>query len=183
MSRYQAQAGVERDDVMVLALMADEQDHGHQQVNHDGRSCGASGGRDLRREYFTKQVRQQGAAKGIDKAHQQGAHKGAPNGPNAANHNDHKGQDQNAFAHAHLHRQQGPEHGPRDGTHGCTQAKHQGEQALDVDAHGHGHVTVGRAGPHPRTHAGLGHHQVQKQGQGQSHADDDEPVTGVLQAR
>ena len=130
------------------ARRPEHQHRRHQHIDGDGRQRGPHAGRHGGREHLAQQHGQEGPARRVHHAHQQGADKGAPDRADAADDDTDQHQDQDLLAHAHLHRgdraEQRSGHG---GQHGA-QREHAQEQQRHAHAHQRGHLPVGRAGAH-----------------------------------
>ncbi len=160
-----------------------EQHRRHQHVDQDrghGRARARRGGGP---QQALGEQRHEGAPGGVHQPDQQRPHQRTADGADAADHDHHEGQDENALAHAHLHGQQRPEHAARDGAERSAQREDAGEQPAHIGAHGHRHLAVGGAGTHLHADARARDQHIEQQRHRQADADDEQPVGRVGEAR
>ena len=123
--------------------------------------------------------RQEGAADGVHHADEQRAQQRAAHRADAADDDDHQGQDQDRVAHAGLHRQDRPRHQAGEAGQPGAEREDQAVQRLDVDAERRHHRRVGGAGADQHADAGPVDQPVEADRDREADDDDREAVGGV----
>ncbi|KAG1264028.1 hypothetical protein G6F65_014419 [Rhizopus arrhizus] len=123
------------------ARLGDQHDR-HQHIDTGRRQAGRQrvgrGGREHRGQH----LRQEGSPQAVHHADQQGASQGATHRTDPADHDDHEGGDQDAFAHADFNGQQRRGHHAGQPAQQGAQAEHQRVELADVDAQRVHHFAV-----------------------------------------